>query len=225
MQEKIRKHIMELFADAPRTRKAKELREEMTQNAMEKYQDLVGEGHSEEEAFRNVIASIGDVSELFDGLKEQDPLTLSEEERKKKAILTSAAAGLYIFAGVMLIAGMVFVRTYFPLESEWNLLALALAALLCIPPTCMLVYTANMYPSYHKKEDNFVELYKETVSLGNKEKAVRSSVCLIVAMLTLILYFLVSFVSRRWDMSWIIFLAGGCGLAIVRLIFSLRQGN
>lgn len=225
MIEKIRKHINELFADAPRTRKAMELKEEMTQNAIEKYQDLVSEGHPEEDAFRNVIASIGDVTELFDGLKEVNPLYISEEDRKKKAMLTSIAAGIYIFAGVTLIVCMVFTEVYFPTEPQWNLLGLALAALICIPPTCMLVYAANMYPAYHKKEDNFVENYKETVSRGSREKAVRSSVSQIVAMLTLILYFLISFVSRRWDMSWIIFLVGICALAIVRLVFSLRHGD
>lgn len=223
MNEKIRKHINELFANAPKTRKAMELKEEMAQNAIEKYQDLVSEGHPEEEAFRNVIASIGDVTELFDGLKERNPLTISEEDRKKKAMLTSIAAGIYIFAGVTLIVCMALSEAYFAMRPEWNLLGLALAALICIPPTCMLVYAANMYPAYHKKEDNFVEIYKETVSGGSREKAVRSSVSLIVTLLTLVLYFLISFVSGRWDMSWITFLVGCCALAIVRLVFSLRQ--
>ena len=65
MEEKIRQHIKELFAKAPRTRKAMELKEEMIQNTLEKYQDLAGEGFQEEDAYQNVINSIGDVTELF----------------------------------------------------------------------------------------------------------------------------------------------------------------
>ena len=44
MKEKIRKHINELFKDAPKTRRAVELKEEMAQNTIEKYEDLIAEG-------------------------------------------------------------------------------------------------------------------------------------------------------------------------------------
>ena len=225
MNERIRKHINELFADAPKTRKSAELKEEMAQNAIEKYQDLVNEGYQEEEAIRNVIGSIGDVTELFDGLKDQDPLAITEEDRKKKAMLISIAAGLYIFAGVTLIVCMVFCTTYFYREPQLNMLGLALAALICIPPTCMLVYAANRYPSYQKKEENFVEIYKETVSRRSREKSIQASVSIIVWMVTLIVYFLISFVSGRWDMSWITFLMGVCAQAGVTLIFNLRRSQ
>ena len=47
MKEKIRKHINGLFTEAPKTRKAMELKEEMIQNTIEKYEDLVSEGYQE----------------------------------------------------------------------------------------------------------------------------------------------------------------------------------
>ncbi len=100
MQEKIRNHINELFAEAPKTRKAMDLKEEMTQNTIEKYEDLIREGYSEEDAFQNVIHSIGDVTELFQDLEERNLLTLPEKDRQKKALLTAISVGLYILAGV-----------------------------------------------------------------------------------------------------------------------------
>ena len=63
MKEKIRKHINGLFTEAPKTRKAMELKEEMIQNTIEKYEDLVSEGYQEADALQNVIDSIGDVIE------------------------------------------------------------------------------------------------------------------------------------------------------------------
>ena len=86
MKENIRKHIESLFADAPKTRKAIELKEELTQNTIEKYEDLISEGYLEEDAFQNVISSIGDVNELFEVLADKNLLTLSEADTKKKAI-------------------------------------------------------------------------------------------------------------------------------------------
>ena len=44
MEEKIRAHMEKLFVSAPKTEAARELKEEMLQNVLDKYQDLVAEG-------------------------------------------------------------------------------------------------------------------------------------------------------------------------------------
>ena len=223
MNEKIRKHIEELFANAPKTRKAMDLREEMTQNTIEKYQDLIAEGYQEEDAFQNVIGSIGDVTELFEDLEEKNPPFLSEKDRRKKAVISSAAVGLYIFAVAVFLCGMAFGEIYFFGYPEAGVLVLALTVLLCIPPTCMLVYAAQMYPDYHRKDNTLVENYKEAAYARNKEKSVKASISSIIWMTVLILYFAISFVTSRWEVTWIAFLVGGCAQAIVMLVFSLRQ--
>lgn len=176
MKEKIRKHFDMLFEAAPKTRKAIDLKEEMTQNAIDKYDDLINDGYSEEDAFGNVTASIGDVSELFDSLKESSLPGLSVAERKKKALFTSIAVGLYIFAGVVFLGCAMIEESFFGVSIgriDWATLGLVLAALICIAPTCMLIYVANMYPDYRKKEDNLVEEYKESHYLSDKNKAVK----------------------------------------------------
>ena len=76
MKEKIRQHFNQIFADAPKTRKALDLKQEMVQNAMDKYDDMVADGYSEEDAYQNVIESIGDVSELFTEVEDKNLLTL-----------------------------------------------------------------------------------------------------------------------------------------------------
>lgn len=83
MTEKIRNYINELFMDAPKTRKAFDLKEEVTLNTIEKYQDLVSEGYREEDAYQNVISSIGDVTELFADLEDPVLYVLPEEDRHK----------------------------------------------------------------------------------------------------------------------------------------------
>lgn len=101
MKEKIVQYFNQLFEDAPKTRKALELKQELTQNALDKYEDLMQEGrYSEEDAYQNVIQSVGDVRELFGDLEEKNLLELPEKDRKKRAMLKAVAVGLYIFAGV-----------------------------------------------------------------------------------------------------------------------------
>ena len=223
MKEKIRKHINELFTDAPKTRKAMELKEEMIQNTIEKYDDLVSEGYQEDDAFQNVVNSIGDVTELFEDLKEKSLFALPEKDRKKKAWLTAAAVGMYIFAGVAFLICMVVDEMYFYMKPEMGMLGLALAALICSPPTCMLVYAAHMYPTYNKKEENLVEIYKEAAHISSKEKAVRRSFSLIIWMVTLIIYFLLSFLTGHWELTWLLIFVGGCAQTILELVFSLRH--
>ena len=75
MKERIKQHFNKIFADAPKTRKALDLKQEMMQNALDKYDDMIMDGYSEEDAYQNVITSIGDVRELFSEMEEKNLLT------------------------------------------------------------------------------------------------------------------------------------------------------
>ena len=68
MEEKIRAHMEKLFVSAPKTEAARELKEEMLQNVLDKYQDLVAEGRTPDEAYLIAIRGIGDISGLIAGL-------------------------------------------------------------------------------------------------------------------------------------------------------------
>lgn len=65
MQIRFIRMIDELFDGVPQTHETLELKEEMVQNLMEKYNDLLAEGKTEEEAFHIAAASIGDIDELL----------------------------------------------------------------------------------------------------------------------------------------------------------------
>ncbi|MBO5031980.1 MAG: hypothetical protein J6C19_10840 [Lachnospiraceae bacterium] len=223
MKEKIRQHFNQIFADAPKTRKALDLKQEMVQNAMDKYDDMVADGYSEEDAYQNVIESIGDVSELFTEVEDKNLLTLPEKDRKKKAMLTAAAVGLYIFAGGVFMFFAMFNDIFGSVGVDFASLGFVLAILICIAPTIMLVYAANMYPDYIKKEKtDMVEQYKEVKHSMNKEKAVKRSIDTIIWTMALILYFVFSFATYCWHITWVIFLIAGCIQAIVGLLFALK---
>ena len=225
MKEKIRQHFNQIFAEAPKTRKALDLKQEMIQSAMDKYDDMVADGYSEEDAYRNVIESIGDVSELFPEVEEKNLLTLSETDRKKKAMLTAVAVGMYIFAAAVFFFFECFegAAAYGP-GFNMGTFGLVVALLICIAPTVMLVYAANMYPDYTKKKDgDMVEQYKEAKYSSNRETAVRRSINSIIWTFTVVLYFIISFVTFDWYITWVIFPMALCVQSIVRLIFSLRE--
>ena len=224
MKDRIVEYFNRLFEDAPKTRKALELKQEMLQNAQDKYEDLVQEGHSEEDAYQNVIQSIGDVTELFEEVEEKNLLSLSESDRKKKALLQAIAVGLYILAGVVFFGFALIGEVAYGYSDVTTGIGLVLAGLICIPPTVMMVYAANMYPVYKKKEkQDMVEEYKEEKYKNNKDEAVLGSVSTLIWMLVLVAYFIISFKTWAWYITWVIFLIGGSIQSIASLVFSLHK--
>lgn len=218
MKEKIVQYFDNLFEDAPKTRKALELKQEMAQNALDKYEDLFQDGHGEEDAYRNVIQSIGDVTELFEEVEEKNLLQLPEKDRKKRALLQAIAIGLYILAGVTF-CGFTLIG-----YGQLATVGLVLGGLICIAPTIMLVYAANMYPVYKKHgKPDMVEEYKEQKYIRNRDRAVLGSVSTLLWTLVLVAYFIISFASGAWNITWVIFLIGGSLQSVVALVYSLRS--
>lgn len=229
MHQEIRKHIDLLFEKAPKTRAALELKEEMIANAQEKLTDMVSQGYQETDAFEVVINSIGNVEELFAGLEETGDKYRGPSEQilklqRKKAWLTTIAVGLYIFAGAVFFFFEMQSRYFYSIGiAEPDDLGIVIAVLLCIIPTCMLVYASNIIPPYQKKEENMVEDYKEWHSTKQKDKEVRKAVDSIIWSLGLVVYFLISFTTGAWHLTWIIFLILGCIQSIVSLLFSFGR--
>ena len=65
MHDKIKNHVEMLLGPAPDCPEKKEIAEEMSLNLTEKYDDLVSQGRDSDDAYREVVAGIGDVSEII----------------------------------------------------------------------------------------------------------------------------------------------------------------
>lgn len=216
MNEELRNYIEELFADAPKTRGSYELKEELMANSMERYLDLVENKVPEKEAMDIVINSIGDINQLFaaeEGKNEGVPI--SAGALKTKALFRSAAVGLYILGFCAMVLFIEF--------TSLDILGFVVMMLFTAAATCILVYAGSAYPKYSRCDDTVVEEFKEWNSGQKKRKAIRKSVDTIVWMVVLILYFLISFTTMAWNITWIIFLIGACAQAIVNLLFELKD--
>ena len=87
MNKRIRSLIDEIFSEMKMTAENLALRDELMANAQARYEDAVSGGKTEEEAFAEVAASLGDVRAL---LRE-----MNDEPRERK-IVTSANATLHV---------------------------------------------------------------------------------------------------------------------------------
>lgn len=217
MNEELRKYLNELFKDAPKTRATYELKEELIANSNDRYFDLVESGVPEDEALHIVIESIGDIDQLFESLKPKERVKDNDQDLKRKALFKTVAIGLYIFGFIMLLA----IEEFSGRDTLGFIVFLIVAAI----ATCILVYDATAYPTYKKQDDTVVEEFKEWNHNKRKNSEIRSSVHTIIWMSTLVIYFVVSFLTMAWYITWVIFLIGVCARTIADLMLQTSRND
>lgn len=211
MKNKLRNYIDSLFEDAPKTRKAFDLREELLSNLNDKYDDLISKGCSEEDAYQAAITGIGDVSELINALGTDNIMGdgLSEEDRKKSAMLISVAVMMYILSVI-------------PLFILQNVTGLIIMFAVIAVATGIIVYNSISRPKYRRADETIVEEFKEWKSANNDSVRIRKSISSAMWPLIVVAYFFASFYFDSWAYSWMIFLVGAALQNIIKLIFDLK---
>lgn len=218
---RIRKYMDQLFESAPVNRRTLELKEELIANALEKYNDLTLRGYGEDEAFQLVIGSIGDVRQLFAEMGTDDDyswayyLQWTRDAQEKKAALTAVSVGLFLLAGaVSLISYLLYWYNediIYICGQNLKLLGIGIALLICIVPVSLLVYAHKIQPpeelaDYAIRQSS---VNSESRKLRRKRfKQIKSSLEGLMWILIVIFYFIISFSTRAWHITWIIFLGG-----------------
>ena len=217
MNERIRKEVNTLFQNAPNTKRANDLKDEIISNAEDKYEDLIKQGTNEEEALQIVIKEIGNVDELIEELNKNNPIHTQyvEEARKKTGLIVSICVGLYILS---VIACVVLDELGLPdFITASSFLSIAGVS------TCVLIYHFMTKPKYTKYDDKIVEEFKERKGKNDKNKEIKKAIDSIIWTLTVIIYLIVSFTFGIWYISWIIFLIASLIENIIKLIFKLGE--
>ncbi|MGE5627040.1 MAG: permease prefix domain 1-containing protein [Solirubrobacterales bacterium] len=218
MSEKLRKRVDELFENAPKTRRANELKEELLANLIEKYNDLIEAGNTPDEAVEKAIRGVGDLDELINSLKENDVFNYSErkKERQKSALIISVSVMLYIIGVVVLIMSVEV------LNIDENI-AVCLMLTIDAIATGLIIYNAISKPKYLRSDDTMVEEFKEWKSGNNERNKILQSIKSIIWTLIVVIYLSISFLFNSWAYSWIIFIVGAAIEKIVTLVFQLKE--
>ena len=215
MNNRLREYIDNLFATAPSNMKAVEVKEEILQNLTDKYNDLIAEGKSEDVAFNIAVASIGDVSELIRELQglPQQYNKISEEngkQRQRTALMTAIAIGLYIFSPVPVILiqneiGVVFLFVF-----------IAIA-------TGMLVFNGITKSKNQQVPDTMVEEFKEWRERNSGKNQLQKSITSAIWAIGVVIYFLISFSTGAWYITWVIFLVIAAIEGVVKAVFDMSK--
>ena len=216
MKDKLRNFIESLFEDAPKNKQTIELKEEMLQNLIDKYNDLVDSGKSSEAAYNIATASIGDIHELIRQIEkreENNPLFEQnyDKGRKRFALLLSISVMLYILCVVPVIL------------LEDSVLGVVIMFVMVAIATGRILYNNMTKPKYLKKDSTVVEEFKEWKANSTEKNTLYQSITKVMWSCITILYFIVSFLTMAWHITWIIFLIGSAIQGIIRAIFELKK--
>ena len=190
MREQLIQYVELLFAG---TRDCEDIKQEILQNTLDRYDDLIAEGKVPEAAYRLAITGIGDINEILGSKPQAAPsvLTMAElpdEDSQKRKWMRAIAVALYILCPIPLIG-----------LSEFGLEIIGLCLLL----TFVAVATVLMIIASKKTAEELEEERRE------QEEARRSplskSVSGLVWAIGLAAYFLISFATLAWHITWVIF--------------------
>lgn len=246
MEEKLRAYMEQLFRDVPDSEQAREIKEEILHNITDKYHDLLAEGKSEEAAYNIAIEGIGDLSELLDSLKqntsggagsagpsvgngtgggqgsagEGNSVYQAEymEWKKKSAIRTSVAIMLYILSIIPPIISSELLND--EVAGPCGMFIFIAVA------TAILVFnnmSKPVKPAYTKKgetvADEFMEWKHHTDVRKQSFRSINSALWSIVVAL----YFVISFTTMAWHVTWVIFLLGAAAQSILKAVILNRN--
>ena len=189
MRDQLVQYVSLLFAGAEN---CEDTKQEILQNTLDRYDDLIAEGKSPEAAYRLAITGIGDVGEI---LGRNDTVLAAVPEAQKdtgrdtpaKKLLRAIAVGLYILCPLPLFV-----------LGEMGMNTFGLCGTLCF----VAVATVLIILGSKKSDDGSRQ--KEEDDDEPKSELGKSISGLIWA-IGLAVYLIVSFLTMAWHITWVIF--------------------
>ena len=189
MRDQLVQYVSLLFAGAEN---CEDTKQEILQNTLDRYDDLIAEGKSPEAAYRLAITGIGDVGEI---LGRNDTVLVAVPEAQKdtgrdtpaKKLLRAIAVGLYILCPLPLFV-----------LGEMGMNTFGLCGTLCF----VAVATVLIILGSKKSDDGSRQ--KEEDDDEPKSELGKSISGLIWA-IGLAVYLIVSFLTMAWHITWVIF--------------------
>lgn len=209
MKDQLKSYIDLLFAGAPN---AEDMKQEIMQNTLDRYDDLVAQGKSPEAAYRLAISGIGDINEILGGEAPADPTygTASTDPRSEaekingeKKLMRAIAVALYICCIV-------------PVIIIQNEVGICLMFVMIAAATALIIIAGKNRPEPRETPK------EETLS---PRQELRRSVKSIIWAIGLAVYFILSFATGAWYITWVIFPLIAAVQGLVIACMDLKEAN
>jgi len=228
MNSKIKNYVDVLFKGIPNTKKAQELKEEILSNLNEHFEAHIAEGKSENQAYTESLADLGDVDELLKTLEpERDLKVKIDEYRKVRARNTSISVMLYIMSVIcVIIFGSI--ADLFNAKNGESLEVIGVVLMFgCIAvATGLLIYTRMSMPQdvsdyiSRGNQKNFMSYHGSNQKLRNLAAFMK-----LYWLVVLLVYLSVSFATHAWYITWMIWIIGAAVKNAIFLFFDTTDSE
>ena len=206
MREQLIQYVNLLFAGAGA---CEDIRQEILQNTLDRYDDLIAEGKAPEAAYRLAITGIGDINEILGstpaGTASAQPAAKPVmQDNWVKKCLRAGAIFLYIIAIIPLIV-----------LSEMGMDTIGLCGTLSI------VGIATVLILLGKKGGANSDTAAPEPS--DPQTELRRSIKSLIGVISLVVYLIVSFATHAWYITWVIFPICGAVQGLVKAIMDLKE--
>lgn len=209
MREQLIQYVKLLFAGTPNSY---DMQQEILQNTLDKYDDLISQGKTPEAAYRLAISGIGDISEILgsDPAPTTPPATSlspQPEQTNKKKWMRAVAIGMYICCVIPL----------FIFGNIGNgVLGLCLMFVMIAAATVLIIMASNGSKDDDDEEKKESDRYQQKHPLYKTYKSISG-------WLTLGIYLVVSFATGAWYITWLIFPISACIDSVIKAILDLQE--
>lgn len=210
MREQLIQYVNLLFAGAP---DSEDIKQEILQNTLDRFDDLVSQGKSPEAAYRLAISGIGDINEILGTAPQTTAVPTAqtikeaiheEAEDIHNRKLRAVAIAMYILCPTPLF-----------ILSELGLETLGL----CL--TLLIVAAATYLMTLIKKK-----AVKDTPTVQpTPQQELNQSIGNLIWAIGLAVYLILSFATGAWFTTWIIFPIVACVRGLANAIIDLKEAN
>ena len=223
MNGKIKNYVDVLFNDMPMTRKAAELKEEILSTMSEHFEAHVAEGKSENQAYTEALADMGDIDTLLESLApERELKPRIEEYRQKKAKNTAIAVMLYIIGVVAQCAPPAICAVFeHGNEDKAGVIGFICMLLFVAAATGLLIYTKMSVP---QDVEPYLVKKKEKFDTSTERGRRLSAMSKLYWMIVTIVYLGISFWTMAWYITWLIWLIASALWQAIMLFSGDKEG-
>lgn len=223
MNNKINHYVEALFSDIPRSKKANELKKELLANMSERFEEYIKEGKTENQAYSLVIGNLGDIDEMLADVRPNDEfIKQANYFRNRNAKNIAIAVAMYIIGAAFLV-GLGGLGEYLGDEDFYAISGLIILLVISAVATGIIIYTTMSTPLEFKDVNN--QNKKEFENLDPKHRRLLNNLSTTFWIIITFIYLSVSFVTMRWDITWIIWILAAIADSILKTFFEMRYSD
>ena len=213
MREQLIQYVNLLFAGVA---DADEIKQEILQNTLDRYDDLIAQGKTPESAYRLAISGIGDINEILGSSPSatRQASTAPQNSIPAKAmsigskVLKACAIALYILCPIPLF-----------------ILDLVGMPTIGLCGTLGIVAVATVLMVLSSRDSGSKQKAANPQAMDTPEKELRKSVGSLIGTIGLVVYLVLSFLTGGWYITWLIFPILGAVRGLVFAVMDLKEAN